>query len=98
MHKIRVWKALARGVLLESLRRKDLWGVAILGFLIICAAGALGFFGINGLEAFAKALGGTVLGLVSKIIAVLPSCRLLPNENKQRTRSPLLSRPISRFD
>jgi ABC-type transport system involved in multi-copper enzyme maturation permease subunit len=98
MHKIRVWKALARGVLLESLRRKDLWVVAILGFLIICAAGALGFFGINGLEAFAKDLGVTVLGLFSTIMAVLTSCRLLPDEIKQRTLYPLLSRPISRFD
>jgi len=98
MRKIRVWKALARGVLLESLRRKDLWVVAILGFLIICAAGALGFFGINGLQAFVKDLGVTVLGLFSTIMAVLTSCRLLPEEIKQRTLYPLLSRPISRFD
>ena len=98
MHKIRIWRALARGVLLESLRRKDLWVVAILGFLIICAAGALGFFGINGLQAFVKDLGVTVLGLFSTIMAVLTSCRLLPEEIKQRTLYPLLSRPISRFD
>jgi ABC-type transport system involved in multi-copper enzyme maturation permease subunit len=98
MNKVRIWKALARGVLLESLRRKDLWVVAILGFLIICAAGALGFFGITGLEAFAKDLGVTVLGLFSTIMAVLTSCRLLPDEIKQRTLYPLLSRPISRFD
>ena len=98
MHKIRIWKALARGVLLESLRRKDLWVVAILGFLIICAAGALGFFGINGLQAFVKDLGVSVLGLFSTIMAVLTSCRLLPEEIKQRTLYPLLSRPISRFD
>src|SRR5436853_3024925 len=98
MSKLRIWKALARGVLLESLRRKDLWVVAILGFLIICAAGALGIFGINGLEAFAKDLGVTVLGLFSTVMAVLTSCRLLPEEIKQRTLYPLLSRPISRFD
>ncbi len=98
MHKLRIWKALARGVLLESLRRKDLWVVAILGFLIICAAGALGFFGISGLQSFAKDLGVTVLGLFSTIMAVLTACRLLPEEIKQRTLYPLLSRPISRFD
>ncbi|MFI5387571.1 MAG: ABC transporter permease subunit, partial [Fimbriimonadales bacterium] len=66
--------------------------------LIICAAGALGFFGINGLQAFVKDLGVTVLGLFSTIMAVLTSCRLLPEEIKQRTLYPLLSRPISRFD
>ncbi len=96
--KIRIWKALARGVLLESLRRKDLWVVAILGFLMIVAAGALGFFGINGLESFVKDLGVTVLGLFSTIMAVLSSARLLPEEIKNRTLYPLLARPISRFD
>lgn len=98
MHKMRIWKALARGVMLESLRRKDLWVVAILGFLIICSAGALGFFGVNGLEVFAKDLGVTVLSLFSTIMAVLTACRLIPDEVKQRTLYPLLSRPISRFD
>lgn len=98
MNKFRIWKALAKGVLLESLRRKDLWVVAILGFLIICAAGALGFFGIKGLESFVKDLGVTVLGLFSTIMAVLTSSRLLPDEIKNRTLYPLLARPITRLD
>ncbi|MBI1332930.1 MAG: ABC transporter permease subunit [Armatimonadetes bacterium] len=92
------YRALARSVILESLRRKDLWVVAILGFLIILAAGTLGFFGFDGLEIFAKDLAVTVLGLFSTIIAVLTSCRLIPDEVKNRTLYPLLSRPISRFD
>lgn len=96
--KFRVWKALARGVLLESVRRKDLWVIAILGFIIMASAGALGFFGMRGLEGFAKDLAATVLGLFSAIIAILTSCRLMPEELKNRTLYPLLARPISRFD
>ena len=96
--KFRAWKALARGVLLESLRRKDLWVVAILGVLIIMSAGALGFFGIGGLEVFAKDLAFSVLSLFSTVLAVLTTCRLLPEEIKNRTLYPLLARPISRFD
>lgn len=96
--KVRIWMVLARGVLLESLRRKDLWVVAILGFLIISAAGMLGFFGITGLEAFAKDLAFTVLGIFSTIVAVLTASRMLPEEIRQRTLYPLLARPISRFD
>ena len=42
----RVWKALAKGVVLESVRRKDLWVVGILGGLIVCAAGAMLFTGL----------------------------------------------------
>lgn len=89
--------ALARGVVLESIRRKDLWVVAILGFLIILCAGTLGFFGVQGLEMFVKDLAVTVLGVFGSIIAVLTSCRVLPDEVKNRTLYPLLARPITRF-
>src|SRR4051812_2042458 len=98
MNRLRAWKAIARGVLLESLRRKDLWVIAILGFIIILASGALGFFGVAGLEVFAKDLAVTVLGLFSTIVAVLTSSRLLPDEIRNRTLYPLLARPISRMD
>jgi ABC-type transport system involved in multi-copper enzyme maturation permease subunit len=96
--RFRVYKALARGVVLESIRRKDLWVIAILGFVIMLAAGLLGFFGTNGLEAFVKDLAVTVLGLFSTIVAVLTASRMLPEEIKQRTLYPLLARPISRLD
>lgn len=96
--KTRVWRTLARGVVLESIRRKDLWVVAILGFLIILAAGALGFYGISGLEVFAKDLAFSVLGLFTTIVAVLTASRVLPEEIHNRTLYPLLARPVSRFD
>lgn len=89
---------LARGVVLEAIRRKDLYVVAILGGLILLASGALGFFGVDGLEIFVKDLAVNVLGLFSTILAVTTSCRLLPDELKNRTLYPLLARPISRLD
>ncbi len=96
--KIRAYKALARGVVLDSLRRKDLWVIAILGFLILASAGALGFFGISGLQFFVKDLAVTVLGAFSAIVAVLTGSRLMPDEIKNRTLYPLLARPITRAD
>lgn len=96
--KVNAIRALARGVVLESIRRKDLWVVAILGFLILASAGALGLFGIKGLELFVKDLAVTVLGLFSMILAVVTSCRILPDEIRNRTLYPLLARPISRLD
>ncbi len=96
--KLRCWNAISRGVLLEALRRKDLWVIAILGFIMIVGASALGFFGVSGLEVFIKDLAVTVLGLFSTIVAVLTSARLLPDEIRNRTLYPLLARPISRFD
>jgi len=96
--KLAVWRALARAAVLESIRRKDLWVVAILGFLIIASAGALGLFGFSGLESFAKDLAVTVLSIFSTIVGVMTSCRMLPEEIRNRTLYPLLARPISRFD
>jgi ABC-type transport system involved in multi-copper enzyme maturation permease subunit len=96
--KLNAVRALAKGVVLESIRRKDLWVVAILGFLILASAGALGLFGIRGLEIFVKDLAVTVLGLFSTILAVLTACRILPDEVRNRTLYPLLARPISRLD
>jgi len=96
--KLAIYWALARGVILETMRRKDLWVVAILGFVIMLSAGALGFFGMNGLESFVKDLATFVLGLFSTILAVATTCRLIPEEIKNRTLYPLLSRPISRMD
>lgn len=94
----RVIRALAKGVVLESIRRKDLWVVAILGFLILGAAGILGVFGVDGLEIFAKDLAGNVLGLFSLILAVMTACRLVPDEVRNKTLYPLLARPISRWE
>lgn len=98
MNKFRVYWALARGVALEAIRRKDLWVVAILGFLAISTAGALGFFGFQGLQVFAKDLGLNVLGAFSTIVTVITATRLAPDEIKNRTLYPLLARPISRVD
>jgi Cu-processing system permease protein len=96
--KLLVWKALARGVVLESIRRKDLWVIAILGLLIMMTAGALGFFGTQGLEVFVKDLAVTVLGMFSAVVAIMTSCRLLNDEIQRRTMYPLLARPITRMD
>ncbi|MBL8049272.1 MAG: ABC transporter permease subunit [Chthonomonas sp.] len=93
-----VWKAIARGVVIETIRRKDLWVIAILGFIIMLSAGALGFFGFQGLQSFAKDLAVSVLGLFSTIIAITTTSRLMPEEIKNRTLYPLLARPIRRID
>lgn len=93
-----VWKPLARGVVLESIRRKDVWVLAILGVVIVFAAGALGLVGISGLEIFIKDLSVTVLGAFSTILAVMVSTRVLPEEIQNRTLYPLLARPVTRLD
>lgn len=93
-----VWGGIAWGVVLESVRRKDLWVVAILGGLVVAFAGLLGIFGFSGLEIFAKDLAVSVLSLFSTFLTVIVACRVIPDEVRNRTLYPLLARPISRFD
>jgi ABC-type transport system involved in multi-copper enzyme maturation permease subunit len=75
-----------------------MWVLAILGGLLILAASALGMVGIVGLEIFMKDIGVTVLGVLATIVAVLTSCRVLPEEISRRTLYPLLARPVRRID
>lgn len=89
---------LAKAVVVESVRRKDLWVLAIVGSLFILSAQTIGLLGAKGIEVFLKDLTVTVLGLFSTVIAVLTSVRLIPEELKQKTLYPLLSRPITRLD
>ncbi len=96
--KFRIYFTLARGVVLESVRRKDLWVVAILGLVVLATASTIGFFGSSGLEVFIKDLSATVLGLFATVVATVVSCRVIPDEVKNRTLYPLLARPISRLD
>jgi ABC-type transport system involved in multi-copper enzyme maturation permease subunit len=85
-------------VILESIRRKDLWVVAIIGFLVVASAGGLGFFGSSGMATFAKDLASSVLGFFSTLFAVFVSCRVMPEELRHRTLYPLMARPITRGD
>lgn len=97
-HRLRVWRALARGVILESVRRKDLYVVGIIGTLLVLGAGGVGFFGTEGLDLFARDLATTVVGFLANVIAVTVSARIVPEEIRHRTLYPLLARPVSRFD
>lgn len=92
------YRALARGVVLESSRRKDLWVVVIVSFLILLAAGGLGIFGSKGLEIFISDLAYSVLSGFGTVITVLTACRMIPDEIRQRTLYPLLARPIRRWE
>ncbi len=96
--KFKVWLTLAKGVLLEALRRKDMYVVAILAFIIIAGAGTVGFFGVQGIEVFAKDLAFGVISLFASLLCILITSRQLPEEIKHRTLYPLLSRPITRLD
>jgi ABC-type transport system involved in multi-copper enzyme maturation permease subunit len=92
----KVW-ILSKATILEALRRKDLYVILILAFVIIGGAGLVNFFGVAGLQKFLKDISLTVITALTIIISVTVSARQLPFELENRTLYPLLAKPISRF-
>lgn len=98
LRKLVIWTALAHAVILESIRRKDMYVSLILSIIMIGAAATIGTFGVNGLEMFLKDVTLTVINLLSTLLAVIFAARQIPEEVSRRTVYPLLARPIGRGD
>jgi ABC-type transport system involved in multi-copper enzyme maturation permease subunit len=92
----KVW-ILSKATILEALRRKDLYVLLILAFVIIAGAGLVNFFGVAGLQKFLKDISLTVITALTVVISVTVTARQLPLEFENRTLYPLLAKPISRF-
>lgn len=96
----RTWqicRAFTQAGLLETLRRKDLYVLAVLTALMVLTAYSFTFFGVGGLEIFVKDMAFTSVGIFSTVVGVLVSARQIPEELQRRTIYPLLARPITRW-
>lgn len=88
----------AKNTVLETVRRKDIYVLAVLSALIIAASCFISFWGSSGLQRFLTDVSMTVIGICSTIIAVVVTARQLPSEIEGRTIFPLLAKPIRRKD
>lgn len=86
----------AKNTLIESLRRRDIYVLAVISFVLICASCFLSFWGESGLQRFLTDISMTVIGACSTIIAIVVTARQVPSEIEARTLYPLLAKPLSR--
>ncbi|MFN3689798.1 MAG: ABC transporter permease [Fimbriimonadales bacterium] len=93
---LHITQALMKAGLLETIRRKDLYVVAILTVLLVLGASAFRVFGVQGLEIFVKDVAFTAIGVMTTILTVLIAARQIPEEMQRRTIYPLMARPITR--
>lgn len=91
-----VW-VIAKGVLLEAVRRRDVYVIVILAGLLIGAVMAMDFFGLHGLVKFYREVSLKLMGTATAVAVLLLATRQLPREFELRTIYPLLARPIGRF-
>lgn len=96
MTHLRAVTAVATLAILDALRRKDLYVMAILCGLMITAGRVFAMVGVWGLETFIKDLTFKAVSLCSIMLCILLAARQVPEEISRRTLYPLLARPIGR--
>lgn len=94
--RLRAISAVATLAILDALRRKDLYVMAILCGLMIAAGWAFAAVGLWGLETVVKDITFSAVSLCSILLCILLATRQVPEEISRRTLYPLLARPIGR--
>lgn len=96
METLRALWLLAKGVLLEAIRRKEIYAIVLVTVILIGAVMTVDFFGLQGLEKFYREIALKVMGTATALTAVVLASRQLPREFRNRTIYPLMAKPITR--
>ena len=90
-----VW-LIGRSVLIESVRRREIYAVVLIACLLIAAVMTLDFFELEGLSKFYRESALTIMSMTASLAAIILATRQLPREFELRTIYPLLAKPVSR--
>ncbi len=87
---------IAKSVLIEAVRRREVYAIVLVSSLLIAAVLAMDFFELEGLSRFYREVALKLMGVATALTTIVLSARQLPREFEQRTIYPLLAKPISR--
>ena len=88
---------IARTVLLEAVRRKEIYAIVLIACALIVAAGSTRFFSIASLDKFYREVAMQIMNLATALTVVVLAARQLPREFDKRTIYPLLAKPVNRI-
>lgn len=91
-----IW-LIARGVLLEAIRRKEVYAVVLISVLLIGGIMTVNFFNLEGISKFYREIALKIMSVATAITTVVLASRQLPREFENRTIYPLLAKPVSRW-
>ncbi len=91
----KIW-LIARTVLIEAVRRKEIYAIVLLTVGLIGVVGSIRFFNVEGLGKFYREIALKVMSLATAMTVVVLAARQLPREFKNGTILPLLAKPVSR--
>ena len=92
-----VW-LIAKSVLIEAVRRKEIYTIVLISTLLIGAVMTVDFFNLDGLTKFYREIALKVMSIATAMTTIVLAARQLPREFDSRTIYPLMARPISRAE
>ncbi len=87
---------IARSVLVEAVRRKEIYAIVLVSCLVIAGVMSIDFFGLRGLSKFYCEVSLAVMSTAAALTTIVLAARQLPREFEARTIYPLLAKPVSR--
>lgn len=87
----------ARSVLIEAVRRKEIYTVVLVCCALMAFILMMDFWDLEGLTKFYREVVLKIMSIATALMAMLLAARQLPREFDQRTIYPLLARPLSRW-
>lgn len=87
---------IAKSVLIEAIRRREIYALVFVSCLLIAAVWTIDFFGIEGLSKFYRDVSLKIMSVATALATIVLAARQLPREFETRTIYPLLAKPIGR--
>jgi ABC-type transport system involved in multi-copper enzyme maturation permease subunit len=91
-----IW-LIAKSVLIEAIRRREVYIVIFIALALIALIMTIDFFHLSGLSKFYREMALKIMSAATALSVVVLAARQLPREFEKRTIYPLLARPISRI-
>jgi Cu-processing system permease protein len=93
-------RLIGRGVMIETIRRKEFYVLIILMMIFVLGAVVASFIGIKqeSVATFLLNLGVTLAGVCAHVLTGLTAARQIPTEIESRTLYPLLAKPVERAE
>ncbi len=87
---------IAKSVLIEAIRRKEIYVIVLVAVCIILATGTVRFFGYQTMSKFYREVSMQIMNLATALTVIILAARQLPREFENRTIYPLLAKPVGR--
>lgn len=90
-----IW-LIAKSVLIEAVRRREIYAIILVATLLIGAIMTVDFFDLQGLTKFYREVALKIMSIATVLTAIVLAARQLPREFENRTIYPLMAKPVSR--